>query len=309
MDTLLPQALLAIDRWSFVIYAVGALGVLLYLLRAREAYRQRRFTPFPIEREEATATLRDALVIMVIMVAILATTFYIDRILLAAPDAVIAPNDAPIAVERPSPTPTSPAIGPQPSDVPTLTPEGADADPTAASSEGGPDATPTEAATPTAPPPPSPTPAPPSPTVPPTMTPEPTPTEVVATPIPTQPPPPTAPPPPPTPDRPAVPAANCGTPGVQITSPGNGQVVSGSVTIRGTASIDRFQFYKVEYGAGTNPGSFASIGDTVPQPVTNGNLATWQTASFPAGVWALRLTVVDETGNFPPPCQIYVVIQ
>ena len=106
---------------------------------------------------------------------------------------------------------------------------------------------------------------------------------------------------------PPVPAANCATPGVQISYPSNGTVVGGSVNISGTASIPEFQFYKVEYApAGTN--NFASIGTTVPSPVNGGHLMTWNAGGFPSGVWALRLTVVDMTGNFPPPCTIHVVI-
>ena len=38
-------------------------------------------------------------------------------------------------------------------------------------------------------------------------------------------------------------------------------------------------------------------------------LDTWNTDPFPAGTYLLRLTVVDASGNFPPPCQIEIVIQ
>ena len=83
MENLLERALIFINRWSYVFYGVGGLGLILYFRRAREAFHQRRYTPFPIEREEASTTLRDALLIMLVIIAILGTTFYIDRILLA----------------------------------------------------------------------------------------------------------------------------------------------------------------------------------------------------------------------------------
>jgi hypothetical protein len=66
MEDLWQRALLFIDRWSFVLYIVGILGVVRYLLVARDAYQQRRFTPFPIEREEAGALLRDSLILSLI---------------------------------------------------------------------------------------------------------------------------------------------------------------------------------------------------------------------------------------------------
>ncbi len=340
MEDFLPKALLFIDRWSYVFYAVGLLGVLLYLGKAREAYRQRRFTPFPIEREEATAMLRDSLIILSILVAILATTFYIDTILLAA--AETAEAEELLAVVEPTATPTSPAIGPSPTgaaegsevvDV-ALDTQPEDAQPEGEEGEEAEEAeseevetallaeenaTPTHTPTVEV----SPTPRPTStPTIQPTAT-------VEASPIPTQPPPtqpppteppaptdtplppPTEPPPPtntPAPTSPPVPAASCPTPGVQITSPANGQLVSGSVAILGTANIERFQFYKVEYAVNGTTGPYASIGDVVRSPVTGGQLMTWNTSGFPSGIWNLRLTVVDETGNFPAPCNIYVMI-
>ncbi|MGH2544897.1 MAG: hypothetical protein ACRDIB_19060, partial [Ardenticatenaceae bacterium] len=259
MEELLPRALAFIDRWSYVFYIVGGLGVLLYLLRARDAFRQRRYTPFPIEREESTAMLRDSFIILTILVAILATTYYIDRVLLSPP-AIAADNEG-IAVAEATSTPTSPAIGPSPTSEATASVAAPETTPPSGAEEGA-SATLESAQTP--PPGESPTVAQPTatspqpPTAQPTTTEPPPPTEVVeVSPIPTQPPPPTdtpvptQPPAPPTatspPPPPPVPAASCGSPGVQITSPGNGQAVNGTVGVFGTANIDRFQFYKLEY--------------------------------------------------------------
>ena len=84
--------------------------------------------------------------------------------------------------------------------------------------------------------------------------------------------------------------------------------VSGNVEIRGTAAIERFQFYKIEYGMGEKPSSWNSIGDIRKQAVADGVLASWNVAGFPPGVYKLRLTVVDMTGNFAPPHEIRVIV-
>ena len=112
---------------------------------------------------------------------------------------------------------------------------------------------------------------------------------------------------PPTPTR--VPAAACPDENVCITLPGMNASISGRVAIQGTANHDRFQFYKVEYGQGEKPTSWHVINDVHTSPVLNGLLEEFDTVSFPDGVYWLRLTVVDETGNFPPPCRVRVLIQ
>jgi len=102
--------------------------------------------------------------------------------------------------------------------------------------------------------------------------------------------------------------ASCPNRGVQIHSPGMGATVSGSVAITGVANIDGFQFYKVEIGAGEQPGAWTVVADTHAQPVNGGLIETWNTAPFPAGTYWLRLVVVDETGNYPSPCAVRVTL-
>ncbi len=140
--------------------------------------------------------------------------------------------------------------------------------------------------------------------VPPEPTPLPTPT---ATPRPTE----TPDTSPPTPTAtPVPPAPSCPDPNVCITSPGMNAQLAGTVAVRGTARHPQFQFYKIEYGAGEDPQSWHSIGDTVPTQVSDGVLAQFDTRALGLsnGVYWLRLTVVDNTGNFPPPYQVRVVI-
>jgi hypothetical protein len=96
---------------------------------------------------------------------------------------------------------------------------------------------------------------------------------------------------------------------VCIIAPARGQVVSGEVVIRGTANIEAFQFYKVEYGLGDSPQQWHSLGDVRTTPVQDGTLVTWNTTGFPNDTFTLRLTVVDLSGNFGPPYEVRVVVQ
>lgn len=139
--------------------------------------------------------------------------------------------------------------------------------------------------------PPTPTPTPATPTA--TSRPRPTPREVATVVPPTA----TLPPPAPCPDE-----------NVRITLPGMNASISGRVAIQGTANHDRFQFYKVEYGQGEQPASWHVISDVRTNPVLNGVLEEVDTTRLPNGIYWLRLTVVDQTGNFPPPCRVRVVI-
>lgn len=138
-----------------------------------------------------------------------------------------------------------------------------------------------------------------------------TPALPTATPLP--PTPTTAPLPTPTPTPeppPVVVAPSCPDPRAVITSPGVNQVVAGpSVTILGTATHAQFQYYKLEIAAGANADSgFTFLGD-VRVPVNDGVLGSLDSTGFANGAYTLRVTVVDNTGNFPPPCSVSIVIQ
>lgn len=132
---------------------------------------------------------------------------------------------------------------------------------------------------------------------PPTETPTSTPTRVRPT---MRPPEPTS-----TPTPAAGPPPACPNPGVSLTYPTTRAQLKGVVPISGTASIERFQYYKLEMGIGSNPSewSYLMSGQT---PVVKGLLGHWDTGPLPAGEYSLRLVVVDQTGNFPEPCQVVV---
>ncbi len=42
---------------------------------------------------------------------------------------------------------------------------------------------------------------------------------------------------------------------------------------------------------------------------SSGQLGAMDTAALPNGEYTLRLTVVDQTGNYLPPCDVSIIIQ
>jgi hypothetical protein len=107
----------------------------------------------------------------------------------------------------------------------------------------------------------------------------------------------------------APPAPACGDANVRITAPGVNLVAAGRVVIQGTANHARFQFYKVEYALGEQPGPWNVIHDIHRAPVVNGWLEELDVSNLPNGPCWIQLTVVDQSGNFPSPCRVRILIQ
>lgn len=84
----------------------------------------------------------------------------------------------------------------------------------------------------------------------------------------------------------------------QITSPTDGETLSGLVTVTGTADQVQFARWELAYGPDPNPTDawqpFAS--DTT--PVLNGAIGTWNTAVIADGSYMLRLRAVRKDSNF-----------
>jgi hypothetical protein len=114
-----------------------------------------------------------------------------------------------------------------------------------------------------------------------------------------------------TPTELAVVAPLCPDPRAVIASPGVGQVISGTINITGTATHENFDYYKVEYAQGTDvdPGEEFAFLANFGTPVENGQLAVFGGEDFDPGAYTLKLTVVDRTGNFPPPCTVTVMVE
>jgi hypothetical protein len=70
--------------------------------------------------------------------------------------------------------------------------------------------------------------------------------------------------------------------------------VSGTVTVTGRATSQRFRSYRLEYGAGESPSSYTRIsgGD---EEEDSGTLARWNTSGLEEGVYTLRLVVEDRS--------------
>ena len=98
---------------------------------------------------------------------------------------------------------------------------------------------------------------------------------------------------------------------VVITSPAEGSVVSGQVSIMGTATHPNFNSYGLLYAPGTQVtggtvwAQESPIAWDVQSMVVNGVLGTWDTTALPNGQYVLAL-VVYEVGNGSP-AQAYFV--
>jgi len=107
----------------------------------------------------------------------------------------------------------------------------------------------------------------------------------------------------------AAPIASSAQVGVAILSPGYDATISGSTIIYGIATHPQFQFYKLEYSAGDQPENWNVFGSLHYQQVDGGTLDSLNTTALPNGVVWLRLTVVDQEGNYPEPALVRVNIQ
>ena len=81
------------------------------------------------------------------------------------------------------------------------------------------------------------------------------------------------------------------------------------IPVIGSAPHDQFDYYKLEFAPGANAeGGFVYF-DGAAAPVTGGVLGRFNSPGVPNGVYTIRLSVVDVTGNYPPPCSVTVTVQ
>lgn len=146
---------------------------------------------------------------------------------------------------------------------------------------------------------PSPTSGPPTPTFTPrpTRTPRPTSTPEV--------PPTSLTPPTPTPEPVVLP--DCPNSRARLTNPTVNAILKGAVQVTGSANVDDFDYYKFEVRP-TGATEWSTL-QLFRQPVADGVLGTWDTSALPSGAYTFRLVVVDKTGNYPPPCEVAVIIE
>jgi hypothetical protein len=82
----------------------------------------------------------------------------------------------------------------------------------------------------------------------------------------------------------------------RILAPAAGSTVSGIVQIEGTASLGDFVRYELAV-APNGTQAWGNIGQGQ-QPLVNGQLGVWDSASVGDGAYAIRLRVVDMTSNY-----------
>ena len=91
--------------------------------------------------------------------------------------------------------------------------------------------------------------------------------------------------------------ASSGSPDAQITVPQPLEIISGTVTLRGTARGADFAYYRLAYFSGLVPTNLQSIVENVTAAKTNAALAVWDTSNL-NGLYTVLLTVVSEDGRF-----------
>ena len=104
----------------------------------------------------------------------------------------------------------------------------------------------------------------------------------------------------------------CRLPQVQISAPAPGAVLTAPFTIQGTATLfdlEQFNFYKVEIRREDETIFHNVILSYNPAPGPSTSLASINPAEFGPGIYQIRLTVVDITGNYPEPCAIRVTFR
>jgi len=83
----------------------------------------------------------------------------------------------------------------------------------------------------------------------------------------------------------------------KITSPLDGAIVSGKVTLEGAATAANFSYYQIELGVGTNPQAFIPVQDAVWQLNEGGTLGEFDSSKVENGPYTLRVLVYNQFGN------------
>jgi len=84
----------------------------------------------------------------------------------------------------------------------------------------------------------------------------------------------------------------------QITSPTEGQEISGLVTITGSADHPDFARWELAYGPDPNPNDAWQPFTEGNQPVHDGTIGTWNTGVIADGGYMLRLRVIRKDSNY-----------
>ncbi|MCC6614391.1 MAG: transglycosylase domain-containing protein [Anaerolineae bacterium] len=88
-------------------------------------------------------------------------------------------------------------------------------------------------------------------------------------------------------------------PNIRITSPADGQQLSGIVPITGIVSAANFNRFQIELAPVNQPDNFAIIaGPFTSQVTANGTIVDWNTTTVPNGIYRLRLAAFANNGGY-----------
>jgi hypothetical protein len=94
---------------------------------------------------------------------------------------------------------------------------------------------------------------------------------------------------------------------IDITSPKAGDQIQGAITLKGSAIIPNFGFYKYEFAPLGSDNWAAIVANN--KVVQDNNLGNWDTSAIATGDYQLQLVVTDNQGNALPACVIPVRIK
>jgi hypothetical protein len=106
---------------------------------------------------------------------------------------------------------------------------------------------------------------------------------------------------------PTAQATGCIPGQIDITSPRAGDQIQGSISLKGSANIPNFGFYKYEFSPIGSDAWAAILASR--KSVQDGDLGNWDTSAIATGDYQLRLVVTDNQGNELPACIIPVRIK
>jgi thiol-disulfide isomerase/thioredoxin len=95
----------------------------------------------------------------------------------------------------------------------------------------------------------------------------------------------------------------CTTPGIQVTWPPADSDIKGRMYVYGTVAINNLHHFRVEFWAANSAGWAYLLEKD--EPVENGEIFMLDTTTVPNGRYGIRITAVDQTGNYPSPCEVW----
>lgn len=76
--------------------------------------------------------------------------------------------------------------------------------------------------------------------------------------------------------------------------------IGGQVPVQGNARSGNFRSYRLDFGRGMQPPAFQQIGPERFSQVSSGILEVWDTTGLEGGLYTLRLTIIEHSGNHQP---------